>query len=112
MPVELMTCGFTAPEIFPFLVERFKETGASPYVARKESTGFIFNRLWAAIKREILTILAEGVSVPDELDAMWKQNILDPRSEPCKMMDGKTSSLNHLKTPTDDLQWLVLTLSP
>ncbi|KAL1384529.1 hypothetical protein HDK64DRAFT_34287 [Phyllosticta capitalensis] len=87
MPVELMTCGFTAPEIFPFLVERFKETGASPYVARKESTGFIFNRLWAAIKREILTILAEGVSVPDELDAMWKQNILDPRSEPCKMMD-------------------------
>ncbi|KAK8169207.1 hypothetical protein BKA80DRAFT_326225 [Phyllosticta citrichinensis] len=87
MPVELMPCGSTAPEIFPFLVERFRETGASPYVARQESTGFIFNRLWAAIKREILTILAEGVSVPDELDAMWKQIILDPKSEPCKMMD-------------------------
>ncbi|KAK7514039.1 hypothetical protein IWZ03DRAFT_444692 [Phyllosticta citriasiana] len=87
MPVELMTCGFTAPEIFPFLVERFRETGASPCVARKESSGFIFNRLWAAVKREVLTILAEGVSVPEELDGMWKQIILDPKSEPCKMMD-------------------------
>lgn len=69
--VELMTDGETDASIFPFLVEKLRQTGMSPYVARKESTGFIFNRLWAAIKREILTILAEGVSTPEEVDKLW-----------------------------------------
>lgn len=92
MIVELMTDGFTAPEIFPFLVERTKEAATSPYVARKESTGFIFNRLWAAVKREALTILSEGVSVPEEIDAMWEEMFIKGRSLPCKMMDSKYSS--------------------
>jgi 3-hydroxyacyl-CoA dehydrogenase len=32
---------------------------------------FIFNRLWAAIKRESLEIIAQGVSDPEEIDALW-----------------------------------------
>ncbi|KAJ5158131.1 uncharacterized protein N7500_007782 [Penicillium coprophilum] len=88
MIVEFMTDGFTAPEIFPFLVERAKEGATSPYVARKESTGFIFNRLWAAVKRETLTILSEGVSVPGEIDAMWEEMFIKGRALPCKMMDN------------------------
>jgi 3-hydroxyacyl-CoA dehydrogenase len=44
MVVELMTDGFTDSAIFPFLSDRFRESGAKPYVARKESTGFIFNQ--------------------------------------------------------------------
>lgn len=92
MIVELMTDGFTAPEIFPFLVERAKEGATSPYVARKESTGFIFNRLWAAVKRETVTILAEGVSVPGEIDAMWEEMFINGRALPCKMMDSEYSS--------------------
>ncbi|CAP79466.1 Pc19g00500 [Penicillium rubens Wisconsin 54-1255] len=88
MIVELMTDGFTAPEIFPFLVERTKEGATSPYVARKESTGFIFNRLWAAVKREVMTILSEGVSIPEEIDAMWKEMFVKGRALPCQMMDN------------------------
>lgn len=87
MIVELMTDGFTSDEIFPFMVERCREGATSPYVARKESTGFIFNRLWAAVKREVLTILSEGVSVPEEIDAMWETMFIEGRSVPCKMMD-------------------------
>lgn len=87
MVVELMTDGFTEAAIFPFLVERLKETGASPYVARKESTGFIFNRLWAAVKRETLTILSEGVSVPEEIDSMWTEMFIKGKSLPCETMD-------------------------
>lgn len=87
MIVELMTDGFTSDEIFPFMVERCREGATSPYVARKESTGFIFNRLWAAVKREVLTILSEGVSVPEEIDAMWETMFIEGRSLPCKMMD-------------------------
>ncbi|RHZ63621.1 putative 3-hydroxyacyl-CoA dehydrogenase [Aspergillus thermomutatus] len=88
MIVELMTDGYTAAEIFPFMVERSKEAATIPYVARKESTGFIFNRLWAAVKREVLTILAEGVSVPEEIDAMWQEMFVKGGSLPCRMMDN------------------------
>ncbi|THW46325.1 putative 3-hydroxyacyl-CoA dehydrogenase [Aureobasidium pullulans] len=86
MMVELMTDGYTHPEIFPFLAERHKEAGLVPFVARKESTGFIFNRTWAAIKREFLTILAEGVSTPEELDQMWTL-FWGSKQTPCRIMD-------------------------
>jgi 3-hydroxyacyl-CoA dehydrogenase len=87
MIVELMTDGFTHEAIFPFMADRCREGATEPYVARKESTGFIFNRLWAAVKREVLTILAEGVSVPEELDAMWETMFVEGRVLPCRTMD-------------------------
>ncbi|KAM0447042.1 hypothetical protein ACHAO4_009022 [Trichoderma viride] len=88
MVVELMTDGFTTPDIFPFMVERSKEAATLPYVARKQSTGFIFNRLWAAVKRETLTILAEEVSVPEEIDSLWTEMFIKGGAAPCKMMDN------------------------
>ena len=89
MLVEVMTCGYTAEGIIPFVVERLREAALIPYVARKESTGLIINRLWAAIKREILNILAEGVSVPEEIDALWKEMFSTGRLLPCLTMDRK-----------------------
>jgi 3-hydroxyacyl-CoA dehydrogenase len=87
MIVELMTCGFTESLMFPFLIDRLKETGALPYVARKESTGFIFNRLWAAVKRETLMILSEEVSTPEEIDEIWSEMFIRGQSLPCHTMD-------------------------
>ncbi|KAF9692855.1 hypothetical protein EKO04_008969 [Ascochyta lentis] len=87
MVVELMTDGFTEPAIFPFLSDRFRESGAKPYVARKESTGFIFNRLWAAVKRETLTILSEGVSDAEEIDSLWTEMFIKGGAKPCRTMD-------------------------
>lgn len=89
MIVELMTDGYTEPAILPFMAERQKEAGTLPYTARKESTGFIFNRLWAAIKREVLTILAEGVSIPEEIDDLWKRMFVEGGMGPCQFMDRK-----------------------
>lgn len=66
-----MTSGHTSPDIFPFLVERHKEAGLHPIVALKESSGFIFNRIWAAIKREVLSVLSEGVATAETIDSMW-----------------------------------------
>ncbi|KAF2092465.1 cytochrome P450 [Rhizodiscina lignyota] len=86
--VELMTDGQTEPEIFQFLSNRLTEVGMHPVVARKESTGFVINRLWAAIKRETLTILSEGVSVPPELDSVWIEMFSNGRAGPCAMMDA------------------------
>lgn len=89
MVVELMTDGHTEEKIFPFMVDRCREASTLPFVARKQSTGFIFNRLWAAVKREALTILAEGVSVPEEIDSMWNEMFVKGGAAPCRMMDGK-----------------------
>lgn len=71
--VELMTDGKTEPAIFPWLEERHKEAGLHPIVAMKESTGFVFNRIWAAIKREVLKVIYEGVSTPDQIDKVFME---------------------------------------
>lgn len=47
---------------------------------------FVFNRLWAAIKREIMTILAEGVSEPKEIDKIWVEMFKNANG-PCAFMD-------------------------
>ncbi|TVY82116.1 3-hydroxyacyl-CoA dehydrogenase-like protein [Lachnellula suecica] len=85
--VELMTDGETDEDIFPFYVERLKEVGLHPIVAQKESTGFVFNRVWASIKRECLMILGEGVSTPEQLDAVWME-MFGGKAGPCAMMDS------------------------
>lgn len=71
--VELMTDGHTHPEIFPFIWDQLKTAGLHPIQALKESTGFVFNRIWAAIKRETMKVLAEGVSTPSEIDRVFKE---------------------------------------
>ncbi|KJZ78520.1 hypothetical protein HIM_01911 [Hirsutella minnesotensis 3608] len=86
--VELMTDGETDESIFPFISDKLKAIKMSPHVARKESTGLIFNRLWASIKREVLLILAEGVSPPEELDQLWMEMWAGHnKSGPVAMMD-------------------------
>ncbi|KAL4731808.1 hypothetical protein ACLX1H_000800 [Fusarium chlamydosporum] len=86
--VELMTDGETDEAIFPFLYERLEGIKFHPYVARKESTGFIYNRLWAAIKREVLNILAEEVSTPEEIERLWKEMWYAKEKGPVAMMDA------------------------
>ncbi|GAB1192889.1 hypothetical protein APSETT444_002088 [Aspergillus pseudonomiae] len=85
--VELMTSTHTYDGIFPFLVDKHREVGLVPAVARKESTGFIINRLWAAVKRETLTILAEEVSDPEQIDNLWME-MFGATAGPCSMMDS------------------------
>lgn len=85
--VELMTCGKTDEELIPFYAERLKEVGMHPIIAKKESTGFVFNRVWAAIKRESLMILSEGVSDAEQLDRVFMEMFHSPAG-PCAMMDA------------------------
>ncbi|KAH8690712.1 hypothetical protein BGW36DRAFT_401091 [Talaromyces proteolyticus] len=84
---EFMTSTFTDPAIFPFLEEKHREVGLLPATARRESTGFIINRLWAAMKRETLMILAEGVTDPKEIDELFVE-LFGAKTGPCAAMDG------------------------
>lgn len=88
-----MTCGgHTAEAIFPFLVKRHKEAGLHPVVALKESTGFVFNRIWAAIKREVLSVLAEGVSTPETIDQVWIEQYVGRKVGPWYAISSHSST--------------------
>ncbi|MBT1624487.1 3-hydroxyacyl-CoA dehydrogenase family protein [Curtobacterium flaccumfaciens pv. oortii] len=84
--VDLMSDGETDPAVIDLLLEVLPTYGVRPFVASKESTGFIFNRIWAAIKRESLAVVADGVSTPEDVDAMFAVNTGSPAG-PFRMMD-------------------------
>lgn len=69
--VELMSCGETDEGIIDALLTRLPHYGLVPFHVRRESDGFIFNRIWAAIKREALMVVQEGVAAPEDVDGMW-----------------------------------------
>jgi 3-hydroxybutyryl-CoA dehydrogenase len=70
--VELMSCGKTDEGVIDALMEKISHYGLVPFWVRRESEGFIFNRIWAAIKRECLMVVEEGVASPEDVDAMWE----------------------------------------
>ncbi|MDI3339042.1 MAG: 3-hydroxyacyl-CoA dehydrogenase family protein [Sphaerobacter sp.] len=69
--VELMTCGQTDPAVIERVAAFLRATGFLPVVVRGESTGFIYNRIWRAIKRESLRVVAEGLATPEEVDRLF-----------------------------------------
>jgi len=84
--VELMTCGETDPAVIDALMERLPQFGLAPFHVRVESDGFIFNRIWAAIKRECLMVVEEGVATPEDVDEMWRI-FTRPGIPPFRLMD-------------------------
>ena len=83
--VELMSCGKTEEGVIEALMEKLPHYGLVPFWVRRESDGFIFNRIWAAIKRECLMVVEEGVAPPEDVDAMWE--IFTRAGVPPRLMD-------------------------
>ncbi|ETZ70517.1 NAD-dependent glycerol-3-phosphate dehydrogenase family protein [Mycobacteroides abscessus MAB_030201_1075] len=75
---ELVTDGLTDERIFDILGAELPKHGFVTAVAHKESVGFIINRVWAAVKREALAVVAEGVSTPAEFDRIWVASGMSP----------------------------------
>lgn len=86
MAVELMSDGQTSEGLLEEVAEELRRFGLAPFIAHAESTGFIFNRIWAAIKREALAVVAEGVSTPEDVDAIMRANMGLPAG-PFALMD-------------------------
>ena len=84
--VELMSCGATDDGVLDSLMAKLPQYGLVPFRVRRESDGFIFNRVWAAIKRECLMVVAEGVAAPEDVDGMWKI-FTAPGIPPFRLMD-------------------------
>ncbi|HTX98025.1 MAG TPA: 3-hydroxyacyl-CoA dehydrogenase NAD-binding domain-containing protein [Mycobacterium sp.] len=84
--VDVMSCGKTDRDVIDFVMATLPRFGLYPFEARRESIGFIFNRIWAAVKRESLEVVAEGVSTPQEVDRMFEINT-GSAAGPFRMMD-------------------------
>lgn len=84
--VELMSCGKTDQSLIDALMEKIAQYGLVPFRVRRESDGFIFNRVWAAIKRECLMVVEEGVATPEDVDGLW-EIFTAPGIPPFRLMD-------------------------
>ena len=84
--LDLMSDGATDRGLLDTLLAVLPEFGVYPFEAQRECTGFIFNRIWAAIKRESLAVVAEGVARPEDVDGMFKINLGTPAG-PFQLMD-------------------------
>ena len=57
-----------------------------PLLCRKEQMGYSFNRLWRAIKKEVLRQIEEGYATPEQIDRAWML-IFGMPIGPCGIMD-------------------------
>lgn len=69
--VELMRGSATSQATIDAVYRCAQRIGVTPLVVDRESTGFIFNRVWRAIKRETLHLVNDGVTTHDNVDRAW-----------------------------------------
>jgi len=69
--VELMRGSGTSDETLERVRLFMVSIGVTPLMVLRESTGFIFNRVWRAIKRECLHLVDQGVSSFEDVDRAW-----------------------------------------
>lgn len=84
--VELMRGSGTSDETLERVRAFMASIGLTPLVVLRESTGFIFNRVWRAIKRECLHLVDEGVASFEDVDRAW-MTIYGAEIGPFGMMD-------------------------
>jgi len=69
--VELMMCEKMTEEVKEAAVHFVKSLGMVPIVTKKEIMGFTLNRIWRAIKKECLRLVAEGYADFEDIDRAW-----------------------------------------
>jgi 3-hydroxyacyl-CoA dehydrogenase len=103
--IEVMGNTDTPQKTIDLVMEQCRMHGFQPFEVKRESTGYIYNRfvlypeeatssmaaadrcrIWAAIKREALLEVSEGVATAAEVDAIFKEVLKTPKG-PCEQMD-------------------------
>jgi 3-hydroxybutyryl-CoA dehydrogenase len=84
--VEIMTCGRTSAASLATAEGLGRRLGLAAVVLRGEVTGFLYGRVWRAVKREALAQLARGIAAPEEIDLACRIG-LGMADGPLAMMD-------------------------
>ncbi len=66
--VEVCGSSFTSDEVIKCTMEILKRIGNEPVLIRKEILGFLGNRIMHAMNREALSLIANGVCEPEDID--------------------------------------------
>ena len=61
----------TSDETMTRVGDFMRSIGVLPLVVRRESTGFILNRVWRSVKRECLHLVDDGVASIEDVDRAW-----------------------------------------
>jgi 3-hydroxybutyryl-CoA dehydrogenase len=69
--VELMRGTKTSDETIETVYQFAHSINILPLIVQKESTGFLYNRVWRAIKKECLRVVADGVASHEDVDRAW-----------------------------------------
>ena len=84
--LELMKGTSTTDEVMQKTKEFSQSIEVYPLMVLKESTGFIYNRVWRAIKKECLTVADTGVASFEDVDRAWMR-LYDMDIGPFGLMD-------------------------
>jgi 3-hydroxybutyryl-CoA dehydrogenase len=68
---EIMKGSKTSDETVELVKDYVKGIEMTPLMVQKESTGFLFNRVWRAIKKETLHLVDDGVASFMDVDRAW-----------------------------------------
>ena len=77
----------TSKETFQKGKEWLESIKCVPLVVKKECLGFVFNRVWRAVKKEVLAIWAGGYADFKDVDKAWKL-YTGMKLGPFEIMDG------------------------
>jgi 3-hydroxybutyryl-CoA dehydrogenase len=84
--LEIMTCGQTSPASLATAAGLGERLGMITVVLNGEATGFLYGRIWRAIKRECLAQLDRGLADVEAIDTAC-QVLLNMPEGPFRMMD-------------------------
>lgn len=85
--VEVGGGGCTRPEVVEALCDFARAIGLLPLRVRRESTGFVFNRVWRAVKREVMRVADSGVASIEDIDRAWMIKFGREKPPPFAQMD-------------------------
>ncbi len=85
--VDVMPHPGTAPEYVKLVKEFAEKTGLAPIVLHKESTGYVFNYMFAGLFETALTLASKDVASVEDIDRVW-MGIMCAMIGPFGLMDG------------------------
>lgn len=73
--IEIVYCNETKDEIGKAVYQLGVDLGKKPVYCKKDITGFIANRIQAAIFRECMDIVEKGAATPEDIDTVMKYGL-------------------------------------